>query len=134
MSYNAYQTTSIRDEDPRATEYRLFAVVTRSLIEASESDASDIKGRIYALDWNRQVWSNLAADCADDNNKLPYALRAGIISLSIFVSKHTSLVMRKGTGFDVLIDINRTVMQGLAPPAKENTTPTSGAGYGALTT
>jgi hypothetical protein len=33
------------------------------------------------------------------------------------VDKHSSLVMREGASFDVLIDINRTIMQGLSPAA-----------------
>jgi len=115
MSLNAYQAAATRDEDPRSTEYRLFAQVTRALMQASEVDATNVAGRIDALDWNRRVWSNLAADCASEGNQLPDTVRASIISLSLFVSKHTSVVMRGKDDFDILIDINRTVMQGLAP-------------------
>jgi len=42
-------------------------------------------------------------------------LRAQIISLSLFVDRHSSQVMRAGASFDVLIEINRTIMQGLSP-------------------
>jgi flagellar protein FlaF len=42
-------------------------------------------------------------------------LRAQIISLSIFVDRHTRAVMREGADFDILIEINRTIMQGLSP-------------------
>jgi flagellar protein FlaF len=115
MSLHAYQTASTRDEDPRSTEYRLFAQVTRALMTASELDPSEIGKRIDVLDWNRRIWSNLAADCASVDNALPEQVRAAIISLSIFVSKHTSVVMRGKDDFEVLIDINRTIMQGLAP-------------------
>ncbi|WP_417485454.1 flagellar biosynthesis regulator FlaF [Maricaulis salignorans] len=115
MSFQAYQKASTRVEDPRSTEYRLFAQVTRALMQASETDQIEISSRIDALDWNRRLWSNLGADCASTENKLPEQLRASIISLSLFVSKYTSQVMR-GTGeFEVLIDLNRTIMQGLAP-------------------
>lgn len=117
MSLNAYQTAATRSEDPRSTEYRLFAQVTRSLMQASETDKLDIKTRIDALDWNRRVWTNLATDCASADNQLPDQVRAAIISLSIFVSKHTSVVMRGEDDFEVLIDINKTIMQGLAPQA-----------------
>lgn len=123
MSFQAYQKASTRVEDPRSTEYRLFAQVTRALMKASETDRVDISSRIDALDWNRRLWSNLGADCASVENKLPDQLRASIISLSLFVSKYTSQVMR-GTGeFEVLIDLNRTIMQGLAPPPQSNTAP-----------
>ncbi len=117
MSLNAYQTAATRNEDPRSTEYRLFAQVTRALMEASQTEKTDLAARIDALDWNRRVWTNLAADCASQDNQLPDQVRAGIISLSIFVSKHTSVVMRGNDDFETLIDINKTIMQGLAPQA-----------------
>ena len=115
MSLHAYQAASTRDEDPRSTEYRLFAQVTRALMQASEAQSDDLAARIDVLDWNRRMWTNLAADCASKDNQLPDQVRASIISLSIFISKHTSLVMRGKDSFEVLIDINRTIMQGLAP-------------------
>ncbi len=117
MSLQAYQTASNRSEDPRATEYRLFAHVTRGLMTAKETSQEDIQGRIGHLDLNRRMWSNFATDCASEDNQLPETLRASIISLSIFVSKHTSLAMREPDAIDDLIDINRTIMQGLMPQA-----------------
>ncbi|MEE2567023.1 flagellar biosynthesis regulator FlaF [Hyphobacterium marinum] len=117
MSLQAYQTATTRSENPRATEYRLFAQVTRALMAAREK-ADDIKVRADALDWNRRVWSTLALDCSDDNNGLPEALRAGIISLSLFVSKHSSAVLRSGADIDTLIEINRMIMQGLEAQAQ----------------
>ncbi|WP_291845329.1 flagellar biosynthesis regulator FlaF [Maricaulis sp.] len=117
MSLQAYQKTSARAEDPRATEYRLFAQVTRSLMHAKTLPMDAVRDRAAAIDWNRRVWSNLALDCASQDNKLPEALRAAIISLSIFVSKHGSFAMRNPEAIDDLVDINRTVMQGLMPQA-----------------
>ena len=117
MSYQAYQTASARTEDPRSTEYRLMGQVTRALMEVREAAPTEIRKRAEALDWNRRVWSAFAADCASPDNGLPEILRASIISLSIFISKETSAAMRGGGDIDTLIDINRTIMQGLAPQA-----------------
>src|SRR5690242_19412255 len=114
MSLRAYQQATARAESPREMEYRLFGQVTLALIEASKTDPSDIRGRIDALDWNRRLWSTLGADCANPDNSLPEALRASIISLSIWVNKHTSLVIRREDDIDALIDINRMIMQGLS--------------------
>ena len=41
-------------------------------------------------------------------------LRAQIISLSLWVSRHTSAVIRKQEEIGPLVDINRIIMQGLA--------------------
>jgi flagellar protein FlaF len=117
MSLQAYQQAASRAESPRDTEYRLFAQVTLALMEAARADPSDISGRIDALDWNRSVWTVLLNDCSSPTNHLPAPLRASIISLAMWVSKHTSAVIRGQEEIQPLIDVNRLVMQGLAPNA-----------------
>ena len=114
MSLQAYQQAATRAENPRDTEYRLFAQVTRALIEASSLDRIEIAKRADALDWNRRMWSILGHDCAEAGNGLPASLRASIISLAIWVDKHTSLVIRNQDDFEPLIEVNRMIMQGLA--------------------
>jgi len=117
MSLQAYRKAAAQGESPRQAEYRLFGQVTRALMHAAEVDAEDIRTRIDALDWNRRVWSVLATDCSVAENALPADVRAKIISLSIWVSRHTSAVMRREEKIEPLIDLNRTIMQGLAQPA-----------------
>ena len=114
MSLQAYQQAATRAENPRDMEYRLFAQVTRALIEASSLDRIEIAKRADALDWNRRMWLVLGHDCGDVGNGLPPALRASIVSLAIWVDKHTSLVIRNQEDFEPLIEVNRMVMQGLA--------------------
>ena len=116
MSLQAYKTAATRAENPREMEYRLFGQVTRALMHASTVDASDLATRIDALDWNRRLWSALATDCASPDNAMDKSLRAQIISISLFVSRHSSVVMRGEDNFDALIDINKMIMQGLAGP------------------
>jgi flagellar protein FlaF len=115
MSVQAYQQTAARSESPREIEYRLFGQVTRALIAASELDPDEIAARMDALDWNRRLWSTLATDCARPTNQLAAPLRANIISLSLWVNRHTSAIMRGDEGFGPLIDVNKLMMQGLEP-------------------
>ncbi len=115
----AYAQASNRTETPREMEYRLFGQVTRALMHASTVDRTDVKTRIDALDWNRRLWSVLATDCADPDNQLNNPLRAQIISISLFVGKHSSAIMRGDDDFQSLIDINRSIMQGLAPQSAQ---------------
>ena len=115
MALKAYQTAQRAAENPRNTEYRLFGQVTGALIEAQSSGARGAS-LIDAIDWNRRLWSTLAVDCMDDGNGLPMELRARIISLSIWVAKYSSQVMHEGASLDPLIEVNRTVMQGLQSP------------------
>jgi flagellar biosynthesis activator protein FlaF len=114
MSLQAYQRASEQAEGPKQTEYRLFGVVTRALMDAAARDESDLSGRMRALHWNRRLWTTLAGDCASPTNALPMDVRASIISLSIWVDKHTSSVMRKEEPIQPLIDVNRIIMQGLS--------------------
>ncbi len=112
MTLKAYQNTQFVTEDPRQTEYRLFGQVTGALIQAQKSGTSG--GPLAeTVDWNRQLWRTLAADCLDDRNQLPHGVRAQIVSLSLWVSKYSKEVTRKGAPLDPLIDVNRTIMQGL---------------------
>lgn len=116
MSLQAYKAAATRTENPREMEYRLFGQVTRALMHASTVEASEMATRIDALDWNRRLWSVLATDCANPDNAMDKSLRAQIISISLFVSRHSSAIMRGEDDFEALIDINKMVMQGLAGP------------------
>lgn len=113
MSLRAYQQAATRAEPPKDAEYRLFGQVTRALIAASEAPVSDLAVRIDAIDWNRRLWSALASDCADPGNELPAQIRANVISLSLFIGRHSSEVMQGEYGFDTLIEINKIMMQAL---------------------
>ena len=112
MSLKAYQNTQLITEDPRTTEYRLFGQVTGALIDARDKHQSG--GPLAeTLDWNRRLWRTLAADCMDDRNKLTEDVRAKIVSLSLWVTKYSKEVTRQGASIDPLIEVNRTIMQGL---------------------
>lgn len=114
MSLQAYKKTASQAENPKDTEYRLFVQVTQALIKAKDLPKEDVKARIDVVDWNRQVWSALATACADKENALSNEIRAGVISLSIWVNKHSSDVMRGEDNFDHLIELNKMIMEGLS--------------------
>ena len=86
-------------------------------MKASEADDTDFQTRIDALDWNRRLWTTLAGDCARPDNQLPELLRARIISISMWVNRHSSAIMRREEGFAPLIEVNRMIMQGLSGAA-----------------
>ncbi|MDF1720163.1 MAG: flagellar biosynthesis regulator FlaF [Minwuia sp.] len=113
MSLQAYSRTQRVAENPRDTEYRLFAEITRQLIKVKDQPRHD-REVIDALYRNRRLWSTLLSDCSRDGNGLPDSIRASIISLSIWVDKQSSAIMRGGESIEPLIDINRTIMEGLA--------------------
>ncbi|MGH8324346.1 MAG: flagellar biosynthesis regulator FlaF, partial [Steroidobacteraceae bacterium] len=112
----AYQNTQTVTEDPRATEYRLFGQVTGALIDAKTTGIAG-GALAEAVDWNRKLWRTLAADCMDDRNLLTSDVRAKIVSLSLWVASYSKQVTRTGAPLDPLIEINRTIMQGLQTAA-----------------
>ena len=112
MSLKAYKSAQTATEDPRVTEYRLFGQVTGALIDVQKQGASGAP-LVEAVDWNKKLWRTLAADCMDDRNSLTQDVRAKIISLSLWVSKYSRRVTREKAPLDPLIEINRTIMQGL---------------------
>ena len=120
MSLKAYQKTQAAFANPRDTEYRLFAQITSSLIDSKDLPRTD-RRLIDAITRNRSLWTALAGDCSAEGNQLPNSLRAQIISLSLWVSRYSSQVMRERADVTPLIEINRTIMDGLAP---RNPTPT----------
>jgi len=117
MSYQVYEKAQRSSETPSQIEYRLFVQVTNALKTAQ---AETLRGAelMGVLDWNRRMWSVFSSDCGTEGNSLPDGLRAGIVSLSIWVSKHSSAVMRGEEDIQDLISINTTIMEGLADQAK----------------
>ncbi|USI71999.1 flagellar biosynthesis regulator FlaF [Sphingomonas morindae] len=113
MSLDAYRQARVFSETPRAVEYRLVSEITRDLVQARDTALRG--GALMALlARNREMWLVFSAACEDDANGLPVALRAGIISLALWVDRHTSAVMRGHETVEPLIDVNRAVMAGLA--------------------
>jgi flagellar biosynthesis activator protein FlaF len=112
MTLQAYQNTQRITEDSRSTEYRLFGQVTGALIDVQKAGQAG-PPLVDAIDWNKRLWRTLAADCMDDRNQLPQDVRAKIVSLSLWIAKYSRRVTREGASLDPLIEVNRTIMQGL---------------------
>jgi flagellar protein FlaF len=113
MSIKAYQRAATQADTPRDLEYRAFGQVTAALVRVKE-DKPAPAAIAEALDANRRLWNVLAADCSVPENQLPLALRGQIISLALWVARYSGEVLRAGADIEPLIDINRTMMEGLA--------------------
>lgn len=113
MSIKAYQRAATQAESPRELEYRAFGQVTAGLVRGQE-DRGNVRLMAEVLDDNRRLWSVLAADCSVPDNQLPLALRGQIIALAMWVARYSREVLRDGADLEPLIDINRTMMEGLS--------------------
>ena len=114
MSINCYARVQDTSEDPRATEYRALGFVTGKLIEAKEKGGRALIEALYA---NQNLWTLFQADLAHPGNALPQEVRAQLLSLSLWVQRFTSKVMRDEANIEALIDVNKAIMDGLKPQA-----------------
>jgi len=114
MSIAAYQRVRTIAESPRNTEFRLVSQITGEMIAARDAG---FKGAALmpALHRNREMWSAFSTACGAAGNGLPAELRAGIISLALWVDRFTSEVVTGRDSIDELIGVNRTLIEGLAP-------------------
>ncbi|HYG86984.1 MAG TPA: flagellar biosynthesis regulator FlaF [Azospirillum sp.] len=112
MSIAAYQQTMAECDDPRRIEYRVFLRITLDLERHADADWRSVALK-DALWRNLELWNTLRADLLDDGNALPDELRAGLVSLSFSVNRRTREVLRGEADVGLLVEINRSVMQGL---------------------
>jgi len=113
MSLAAYQSVRRLSEAPRDTEHRLMGQITGEMIVAR--DAKKVgAGLADPLYRNREMWNLFSADCAAPGNELPHQLRASIISIALWVDRFSSEVIAGHESIDDLIEVNRSVMEGLA--------------------
>lgn len=113
LAHQAYNDAATPVRDDRSAEYQAFARVTRALQVAKDAGSSDMVKLAEAVFLNRRLWGILGGDVSADDNGLPDALKAQILSLSIFVQKHSSAVLNGSGDVEALIEINMNVMRGL---------------------
>ena len=113
MSVAAYQRATSIIEQPRDTERRLMNQVTSNMISARDAGLAGI-ALMPVLHHNREVWSTLSSVCSAPGNALPDTLRAGIVSLALWVDRFTTEVVRGKEPIDDLIEVNRTMIEALA--------------------
>ena len=97
---------------PREVEYRVFGQVT-GRIAAALGDGAPFAELAAALHENTRLWTALALDLARPDNALPEDLRARLLSLALFMRRHTEQVLQGRAGAEAIVEINTTVMRGL---------------------
>ena len=122
MYIDVYKKASLNTSSPRALEYKIFAEITGQLTKANTDDTSP-QERINALFRNSQLWLTLEADLTCPENKLDKELKAGLISLAIWVRRFTTLAMRNREDLEPLISVNKQIMEGLMMAEKNSKTP-----------
>jgi flagellar biosynthesis activator protein FlaF len=121
MSVKRYQQVQETNEDPRAVEHRALARVNGMLVAGAAKGGSALA---EACHMNRMLWTVFQTDLAHPDNGLPDALKAQLISLSMWVQRYTTKVLLQNASVDPLVAVNRSIMEGLAPaPAAAASSP-----------
>ncbi len=122
--------------NPRATEARAFMEASRRLSEAQKIVDDEPAAYRAALRLNWRLWTIIQSDVSGPDNPLPADLKANVISLSIFVDKHTldALAEPAAGKLEVLININRNLAAGLMTNPEEAGTAADSAPTPAPTT
>ena len=111
----AYKQTITETEEPREIERKVFLQITGELERASREESFPLSGfALDALSRNQKLWGELMFDCAYKDNPLPDQLKAGIISLALFVDRHTPHVIAGEKTMEPLLEINRNIIKGLS--------------------
>jgi len=111
MSIKAYRSAQTRADTPAQVEYRLLAEVTRRLL--SIDDVTQPKA-VETIHENITVWGTFAADLMLPENPLPDPLKAQLVSLFLWVQRHSRQVLRGQASVDALVEVNKSIMAGLA--------------------
>jgi flagellar biosynthesis activator protein FlaF len=84
------------------------------MLRAAQEKGSLSRERIEALFYLRRLWTIFLDDLQDPNNELPDQLRAGIISIGIWMMKEIDRVRTRATDdLAPMIEINEIIRDGL---------------------
>ncbi len=115
MGLKAYSDMTKSTETPRQQEQRLFILMNEQLVSLRDADRSPNE-MIAVLHRNRAMWRAFADACSTSGNQLMPETRASIISLALWVDRHTSDIMRGEGSIEDLISVNDDMIAGLADP------------------
>jgi flagellar biosynthesis activator protein FlaF len=113
MSINAYRAIQKTAESPRAMERRLISEITGEMIAAQNAGFRGA-ALMESLHRNREMWNAFSDACLASGNGLPAGLRASIVSIGMWVGRYTSEVATGKGDMQDLIDVNKSIMEGLA--------------------
>jgi len=84
------------------------------MLQAAQEKGPQSRELIEALFYLRRLWTIFIDDLNDSNNELPVQLRAGIISIGLWMMKEIERV-RSGAAADLtpMIEINELIRDGL---------------------
>jgi len=109
----AYRSSQRLGAQARDIEAQAMLEAARRLDAAMSGAGRDAYRAALRLNW--RLWTIIQADVSSDDSPLPDEIRQNILSLSVFIDKHTvkALADPDESKLRILIDINRNIAAGL---------------------
>ena len=114
LAFKAYGEVKQRTAGEKDIEYALFRQITDAL--QAVSDADDVLPTVWAdaIHRNQQLWTTLAIDLLNPGNALPEEMKRSLLYLAEFVRQTSLKILAGGGDISDLIEINNSIMQGMA--------------------
>jgi flagellar biosynthesis activator protein FlaF len=103
-------------DDPATAKQRERLLFDRSIemLAKARDKGPQSRESIDALYFTMRLWTILIEDLGAAENALPTSLRAGLISIGIFILKEVQKIrLGESTDYDALIEITATVRDGI---------------------
>lgn len=115
MYHSSYLAVAEDDfAQARAHEWRALDQAVTLLEEARPTGPASSE-TVAAVLFLRRLWTLLIQDLGSEDNALPQALRASLISIGLFALRQGELLrLGQSEDFDSVIDINKMIRDSLA--------------------
>ena len=115
LASKAYGEITHRTASEKQIEFALFQQITHNLEKVAPAARPAPAVWAGAIDRNLQLWTVLASDLLLPENSLPVETKQGLLNLALFVRRHSMQVLSGEADLADLIEVNRTIMDGIAP-------------------
>jgi flagellar biosynthesis activator protein FlaF len=112
-----FSYAEVLDETPVSARERERQAIDRSIELLRAAQQSGVRSReaIEAILYVRRLWSFFIEDLAKEENVLPQALRAELISVGLWIMREADQIrLEKSDNFKGIIEVTTAIRDGLA--------------------
>lgn len=120
LAFKAYGEVAQRTAGEKEIEYALFLQITDALERVVDPETRSLESWADAVYRNQQLWIIIATDLLLPGNALPDEMKRSLLYLSEFVRQTSMKIMAGEESIPDLIEVNKTVMAGLASQTTYN--------------
>lgn len=112
----AYKQTMRDIQSPKDSEAKIISAITKGLARHASEGHKSAQLKDYLVK-NQRLWVAVRNDTGSEGNLLPTDLRARLVSISMWVERHTASVLTGKDDVQELINVNQRVIAGLSGQA-----------------